>query len=371
MDTFVKPRVRGNAMTLESRWFTSQEVFEREQVRLFASRWICVGRVEQLPNAGDYFLVAICGESLILTRDKSGEVHAFYNVCRHRGTRMCTHDTGHLSGSIQCPYHGWTYALNGKLIAARNMNEVDGFDPSRFSLREAAVAHFEGFLFVNLSERPESFDRAFAPLLGRFSDWHIAELRTAQAITYELACNWKLVFLNYSECYHCPLVHPQLEKLSPSDSGRNDLSEGPFLGGYSEVRAPGVSLTTTGRTNRPPLGTVRGANLDRMYYYTIFPSMLLSLHPDYVMVHYVRPVSSGRTEVQCVWLFDPHTMREPDFDASDAVKFWDVTNRQDWHVNELTQLGMQSRAYTPGPYSNAEGLLSAFDAYYMDAMAEP
>jgi Rieske 2Fe-2S family protein len=176
------------------------------------------------------------------------------------------------------------------------------------------------------------------------------------------------VFLNYSECYHCPVVHPQLEKLSPSDSGRNDLSEGRFLGGYSVLRESAESLTTSGTRTRPAIGNVGGENLNRVYYYTIFPSMLLSLHPDYVMVHYVRPLAADRTHVVCDWLFDPKTIGDPAFDPSDAVDFWDMTNRQDWHVNELTQLGMGSRAYTPGPYANAEGLLSAFDAHYLSVM---
>jgi Rieske 2Fe-2S family protein len=124
----------------------------------------------------------------------------------------------------------------------------------------------------------------------------------------------------------------------------------------------------TGHSSRPPVGSVDGADLDRMYYYTIFPSLLLSLHPDYVMVHYAKPLAPDRTEVVCAFLFDPKTIAQPGFDPSDAVDFWDLTNRQDWHVNELTQLGLNSRAYSPGPYSNAEGLLSAFDRHYLSVM---
>ncbi len=369
MKTFAKPRVLENAMTPAARWFTSPEVFALEFQRIFASHWICVGRLEQLANGGDFFLAEVAGESLIVTKDKTGSVRAFYNVCRHRGSRMCTQDSGHFTGSIQCPYHAWTYGLDGTLIAARNMHEVAGFDRAQYPLKQARVATFEGFVFLNLDERAEPFESAFAPLAGRFADWDIGTLRTASTIAYDLACNWKLAFLNYSECYHCPLVHPQLDKLSPSDSGRNDLSEGPFLGGYSELRERGSSLTTTGSTTRPPVGSVRGDNLHRVYYYTIFPSMLLSLHPDYVMVHYVRPVAADRTQIVCAWLFQPNTMAQPGFDPADAVEFWDVTNRQDWRVNELTQLGMSSRAYASGPYSNAEGLLSAFDTHYMHVMA--
>lgn len=372
METFVRPSVISGATTLPSQWYVSPTVFAAERERVFACEWICVGREEQLAQAGDFFTAGVAGESLIVTRDAHQNVHAFFNVCRHRGTRICEAESGHFIGSIQCPYHAWTYGLDGALQAARNMAEVPGFDRAKYPLKEAACALWEGFIFVNLErsidDANSSFDRAFSPLVGRFAAWEIGGLRTARAIRYELQSNWKLVFMNYSECYHCPLVHPQLDKLSPSDSGRNDLTDGPFLGGYSEMRRPGTALTTTGTSSRPTLGRVAGADLDRSYYYTIFPSLLLSLHRDYVMVHYVRPLAPDRTEVICAWLFDEPTLRGPDFDPNDVVEFWDLTNRQDWHVNELTQLGVSSRAYSPGPYSNAEGLLSAFDRYYLGIM---
>ena len=370
MQTFVKPTVGSGAMTLASSWYVSPESFAAERERIFMRQWLCVGREEQIAKTGDFFTFEIAGENVIVTRDGGGVVHAFFNVCRHRGTRICEARSGRFHGSIQCPYHAWTYGLNGELKVARNMAEVSGFDRAAYPLKEANVGLWEGFIFIRLVEDATTFEQAFAPLAGRFDAWDIASLRTARHIRYELACNWKLVFMNYSECYHCPLVHPQLDKLSPSDSGRNDLSEGPFLGGYSELREPGTSLTTSGRTSRPPLPGVSGANLDRMYYYTLFPSLLLSTHPDYVMVHYAKPLAVDRTEVVCAWLFHPQTMASADFDPSDAVDFWDLTNRQDWHVNELTQLGLQSRAYSPGPYSNAEGLLSAFDRHYLRVMGE-
>jgi Rieske 2Fe-2S family protein len=375
MQTFRRPNVNAGAKTLEAPWYTSPEVYAREEERIFTREWLCVGREESVAKAGDFFTVDRAGENVIVTRDSSGVLHAFYNVCRHRGSRICEASSGHFQGSIQCPYHAWTYGLDGALKVARNMAEVPGFDRDDYPLKEAAVASWEGFVFVNLGRVSESgtaevvpFELAFAPLIGRFARWEIGELKTARSITYELACNWKLIFLNYSECYHCPLVHPQLDKLSPSDSGRNDLSEGPFLGGYSELRQPGTALTTTGHSSRPPLSGVDGAELDRVYYYTIFPSLLLSLHPDYVMVHYVKPLAADRTEVVCAFLFDPETIARSDFDPSDAVEFWDLTNRQDWQVNQLTQLGLRSRAYSPGPYSNAEGLLSAFDRHYLQVM---
>ncbi len=356
------------ATTLEGSYYTSDEVFARERAGIFARSWCCVAREEKLARPGDFVVVHIAEESLIVTRDRIGNIRAFFNVCRHRGTRICEATAGHFTASIQCPYHAWTYGLDGTLLAARNMQKVPGFSRADYPLHEAAVATFDGFVFVNLDPKAEPFSQLYAPLLERFARWHIGGLRTVREVHYDIAANWKLIFQNYSECYHCPLVHPQLDKLSPSDSGRNDLSEGPILGGFSELRHAGSSLTTSGVTTRPPVGTVGGEDANRVYYYTIFPTMLLSLHPDYVMVHYITPLSPTRTRVVCAWLFDPVVATRPGFDPSDAVDFWDLTNRQDWRVSELTQRGVASRAYTPGPYAQAEGLLAAFDRHYLNLL---
>jgi Rieske 2Fe-2S family protein len=370
LETFVKPRVEAGARTLDARWYLSSDVFAREQERFFARGWSCVGREEQLAVPGDYFLADVARESIIVTRDAHGVIRAHFNVCRHRGTRMCTESTGRFSGAIQCPYHAWTYGLDGTLQAARNMQAVSGFARSDYPLVSASVATYGGFIFVSPAADPEPFEELYAALLVRFGDWNLGNTRVARTVNYELDCNWKLIFQNYSECYHCPLVHPQLDKLSPSDSGRNDLDAGPILGGYSELRANGMSLTMTGRTSRQPLPGVRGPDLQRSYYYTIFPGLLLSLHPDYVMVHRVKPLAPNRTAVTCQWLFDSATLAAPDFDPSDAVDFWDLTNRQDWRVNELTHAGIESRAYRSGPYADQEGLLAAFDRYYLGRMTD-
>ena len=368
MDAFVKARVEAGASTLEGRWYCSPEVFAAEQERIFAQGWVCVGRVERIPAPGDFFTVDIAGESIIVVRAGDGGVHAFYNVCRHRGTQLCSRDEGRFTGTIQCPYHAWTYALDGTLLAARTMTDVGGFDRTEYPLHRAAAAELHGFIFVSLARNPEPLERSHAALAGRFGAWRLAELRTARTIVYEVACNWKLIFQNYSECYHCPLIHPQLDRLSPSDSGRNDLVEGAILGGYSELRKPGGSLTRSGVTARPPIRGLAPADRDRVYYYTVVPSLLLSLHPDYAMAHLVRPLAPDRTAISCAWLFEPETIAAAGFDPSDAVEFWDLTNRQDWTVCELTQRGVASRAYVPGPYANAEGLLAAFDRHYLALM---
>lgn len=364
METFVKASVPTSARTLEQRWYVSDSVFSQERERIFSRSWICAGRASEIARPGQFVTTDVAGESLIVTRDGAGKMHAFYNVCRHRGTRLCTEASGSFKGSIQCPYHAWTYGLDGSLMVARNMDDVEGFDRAQFPLREAHVAQWNGFIFVAV-DPAEHFETAFSALLQRFDAWRIGELQSRRSMRYDVACNWKLVFQNYSECYHCPVIHPQLERLSPSESGRNDLASGPFLGGYSDLRESSGSLTTSGTTARKSLPGVRDADRSRVYYYTIFPSLLLSLHPDYVMAHYVTPVGVDRTHIVCDWLF---AADETVFD--DAVDFWDVTNRQDWRVSELTQRGVRSRAYEPGPYAQAEGLLYAFDRHYLKAMGE-
>ena len=365
MRVFKRVELHGEARTLPAKYYTSEDIFAAEKQRIFGRDWLFVGRADEIPASGDYFLAELFGESLIVVRGADAKIRALYNVCRHRGTKMCETERGKFSGAVQCPYHAWTYGLDGRLLAARNMQETPGFDRAQWPLAQAPVALWEGCIFISLDQQPGAFEAAFAPLIGRFAKWHIEELRSAKKIEYDLHCNWKLVAQNYSECYHCPVIHPQLDKLSPWDSGRNDLGEGPFLGGFMTMRAPGGSMTLDGHTSRPPVGDVAGEELDRVYYYSIFPSMLLSLHPDYVMIHKLVPTAVDRVHIACEWLFDPKTMSRPDFDPSDAIGFWDMTNRQDWKVCELSHAGIGSRAYVPGPYSSNEGILQAFDRHYL------
>jgi Rieske 2Fe-2S family protein len=187
------------------------------------------------------------------------------------------------------------------------------------------------------------------------------DLRLGHRITYDVKANWKLIIQNYNECLHCPNLHPALNKLSHYLSGENEPLQSAYMGGRMDLR-PGVeTLTMTGKCERAPLPGLSPEDTRRVYYYAIFPNMLLSLHPDYMMVHTLWPVAPDRTINICEWHFHPAEMARPGFSPDDAVEFWDLTNRQDWHVCELSQAGISSRAYTPGPYSNREDLLYAFD----------
>ena len=359
-----------NARTLPRRYYVSPEVFHEEGEKIFTQRWLCAGREDRIPSPGDYFLQAVGNESIIILRDRTGALRAYYNVCRHRGTRLCEEHSGQFSETIQCPYHAWTYALDGRLIGAPSSADIEGFAKADYPLYSVAIQSWEGFLFINLAPEPEPFAKAFQRLLGRFSRFNLPNLANARTIEYEVRANWKLLFQNYSECYHCGPVHPPLAKLTPPTSGENDLTDGPFTGGFMVINEGHQSLTMTGRSCGLMVGDLPQEDLNRVYYYAIFPNMLLSLHPDYVMYHTLWPEAPDRTRIFCSWLFHPDTLTDPSWDPEDGIQFWDMTNRQDWHICEQSQLGVQSRAYQPGPYSKRESLSVQFDREVLRALGQ-
>ena len=356
------------ARTLGREYHTSAEIFAREMDRIFPSRWLCVGREDQIAEPGEFVVQEVGSESLIILRDRSGVVRAFFNVCRHRGTRICEAAAGRFRDTIQCPYHAWTYATDGRLVGAPHMHEVEGFDKHAYALHPASLARWHGFLFLNLSSTPPPLEEALAPLQGRFDRFQLATLARAKRIDYEVAANWKLIFQNYNECLHCPTIHPELSRLLPYTSGANDLVEGPYLGGHMLIAPPHQSVTVTGAACGLPLGVLSGDELQRAYYYTIFPNLMLSLHPDYVVYYRVWPLAPNRTAVSCEWLLHPDSAAREGLSPDGAIEFWDTTNRQDWHISELSQKGIASRVYAPGPYSPRESISAAWDRAYLQAL---
>ena len=368
LEKAMEPYAAG-AKSLPQKYFVSPDIFTKEQAEIFSKEWLLVGHQSQIPDAGDFIVQRVNHESLFVIRDRGAKIHGFFNVCRHRGSRLIEDNCGNRA-AIQCPYHAWIYGLDGRLIGAPHMDEVPGFEKADYPLHEVNLGIWEGFIFVNLrdasAERGDySLEHWFAPLSGKFSHWNMSILQPAKRIEYDVRANWKLMFENYSECYHCPGVHPQLQKVSPYDSAKNDLREGPFLGGFMKIN-PGKSLTMSGNACAAFVGKIE--NLQQVFYYSIFPNMLLSLHPEYVMVHQLWPQSPERTLIVCDWFFHPEAFKRSNFNPEDAVEFWDMVNRQDWHVCELSQQGISSRAYDPGPYSARESIPAAWDEYYLRQM---
>ena len=356
------------ARTLPGAYYTSEAIFAEEQDRLFGRHWICVGRADRLATPGDYFVREIAGESLIILRDRSGTLRAFFNVCRHRGTRLCSEAAGHFSETIQCQYHAWTYSIDGRCIGAPHMGEAAGFQKADYPLHQARIEEWEGFLFVSLDPGTAPFAESHAPVLTRFARFGLAGLRVGHRVSYDVKTNWKLVFQNYNECLHCPIIHPELSARMPYQSGANDLTEGPFLGGYMVISEPAVSVTMSGRGVGAPIAELPEADRRRAFYYSLQPNLLLSIQPDYVNYYMIWPIAVGLTRVESEWLFHPDAFGRENFNPQDAIEFWDVTNRQDWRITEESFAGIRSRRYAPGPYSPRESIPAAWDRAYLESM---
>jgi Rieske 2Fe-2S family protein len=354
--------------TLPGRYFTDPAIFREEMELIYCDSWVWIGRAENVANTGEYFVRDVAGESIIMTRDSSAELRALYNVCRHRGTRMCMDAGGMFSGRIQCPYHGWTYSLDGRLLGAPHMDDPT-FRLQDYPLRSVHTALWDGHIFVHLGNNPRPLGDQLGDLPGKFRNWRMQDLRLHKRIVYEVNANWKLLILNYNECLHCPLLHPALNRLTDYLAADNESPASGYIGGSMGFRPGAETMSTDGARRREYLPQLTENERKLVAYYAIYPNLLLSLHPDYMMVHSLWPASVDRTKIICEWYFDLTEMSRPNFIADDAIDFWDKTNREDWAISEQSQLGVRSRAYAPGPYSLREGLLHAFDRYILDRIS--
>jgi Rieske 2Fe-2S family protein len=347
-------------LTLPRRFYADPEFYRRELERFYFNRWICAGRADQIPNPGDYFTRTLGDESVIVARDRSGDVHALFNVCRHRGTRLCEETQGHFADRIQCPYHSWTYDLAGQLLSAPHM--PPGFCKEEYPLHRAGCQIWEGHIFVLLRPAAPALPAYPAlPALPDFSAWRMADLRLGRRIVYDVRANWKLIVLNFNECLHCPNLHPALNRLHHYLAAENVAPTPWYCGGAMGFRDGVETMSVDGKRPRAYLPGLSEKQCQQVEYYAIYPNLLLSLHPDYVMTHTMWPRAHDRTEIICEWHFHPDELARPDAQIDDAVEFWDVTNREDWWISEQSQAGIQSRVYQPGPYSDREELLWSFD----------
>jgi glycine betaine catabolism A len=357
--------------------FTDAAVLDWEVEALFAGAWICAGHVSALARPGDYLARELGAESVFAIAGNDGEVRAFFNVCRHRGARIFEQPQGRARARIRCPYHAWSYGFDGGLIGTRHTEGLEGFDPSCNSLVPVAVEVVGGLVMVSLADDPPSVAGHVGELAAWLDRYSLGRLEPGGRREYVVESNWKAIAENYNECLHCPGVHPELNALSDYASGEAVEGAGAWCGGSMTLNEGTETMGRDGGRNgsRPPITGVDPAELGHVYYFVLFPNALVSLHPDYVMLHTLWPREPGRTDVACEWLFEPETIAAPGFDPSDAIDFWDQVNREDWHVCELAQKGMRSRGYTAGRYTTHEGDVHNFDAMvaerYLSALAAP
>jgi Rieske 2Fe-2S family protein len=364
----------GLAPSLESRYYVDPAIYARERERFFYAKWLCAGRVEEWAEPGEYALRDVAGESILVVRDKAGAIHAFYNVCRHRGTVLCETSTGRFpKHGITCPYHAWTYGFDGRLQGTPYMVRVPDFQKPDFPLYPVHVAVWGGFVWLNLAKDPPPLRAELGSLWTHFERYDLESLRRAHRLEYDVRCNWKLLVENFGECYHCPTIHPELNRGTPYLGGGSARIEGESAwrgGAWMDLADGFATLTIRGEARRPTFAGIAPEDARRVYYNTIYPGMFLSLHPDYVLTHTLWPAGVDRTRIVCEWLFAPEAMAAPGFDPGDAVEFWDVTNRQDWHVCELAQRGNRSRAHVQGVHVGQEAGPQYFNRFYLRAMGD-
>lgn len=356
------------ARTLPGEVYWSPDVLAIEQRGLFSREWLCVGRAADIPDSGDWFTKEIAGNSIIVMRGADGAIRAFHNICRHRGSRLLEAEKGCGLSRILCPYHAWSYNLDGSIHTAPRMGE--DFRKTEFPLVAVRIGFHEGFIFLNLDEKARPLENYLEDLpdLKRF---RIPELVCGKRIEYDVAANWKIICENYSECYHCAGAHPQLARISdqiPRSAGEQEMGEC-FNGGPMILRDGIETMSMSGRSTLPIIPGLTLADCRLVHYYVLYPNMLLSPHPDYVLVHTAWPVAPDRTHVICEWLFTKEAVESKDFDPSDVVEFWDMTNRQDWALCERVQASASSPGFRQGPYQSSEDCVHTYDKWYADKLA--
>jgi glycine betaine catabolism A len=347
----------GEGTMLPAEAYTSEAVFAWEQRHFFAGTWACLGRTEQLCTADARQRAVTVGDvPVLLSWDASGTLAAFANTCRHRGHELLGEGATSSHKAVVCPYHAWSYRLDGSLIVAPGFEEVASFDPTAHGLVRLPLEVWHGWVFVNATATAAPFADHVGGLGSLVGPYAPELLVRGASHDYVVAANWKVVTENYHECYHCPLIHPELCDVSPPASGENFDLPGAWVGGSMDLRDGADTMSLDGRSGGR---NIDGVDPRQVLYLGLFPNLLISAHPDYVMTHRMTPLAPGRTHVECAWYFLPDGDGVAP-DASYAVDFWDRTNRQDWGACESVQRGLASPHFRPGPLAPNEDAVHQF-----------
>ena len=364
--------------SLPSDWYTNDKVFCIEREHIYSKEWICAGREEYLPAIGDHKVLEIAGESVIVVRNESDKLRAFYNVCRHRGAQLCSTESdshgiklkgGVINGKIiACPYHAWSYNLDGNLINTPHLNTTEGFTHKNHALYPVGCEVWGGFFFLNLTpEQAPDFDASISMFAERYRRYALENLITGKVINYSVDANWKVLCENYNECYHCGPVHPELCELVPAfrERGGADLD---WENGVAH--RPGAdTFSFSGKSKLTIFENLNEEELDRHKGDLIYPNLFLSFAKDHVASFTLRPVSVDKTEVVCEFLFHPNEANQPEARFADVVEFWDLVNKQDWTICSRVQRGLSSRVHEYGCFSPMEDYNLDIRRYVEDRIA--
>ena len=385
--------------SFEREFYCSDEVFAADMEQVVGRKWTMAGHVDRVRQRGDYFLFKIGDEQIIIIRENETSIRAYFNVCRHRGSLLCTEDSGHKT-RLTCPYHAWTYGLDGALVAARLMPE--DFAKQDNGLLACHVRVFFGLIFINLSVgEPDDFDATFGDL-APFLDFHgFADAKIAHMASYPTTANWKLVVENFVECYHCQPAHPEFCSLHPPEA-IVALGAGPSSGPADAVAqyqpvleawekhaaALGRPIGTiddgpesshlrlliqrtlregfeTETEDGAPASSLMGKRLGwdqgRMHL-SFTPVSHIVADNDFAILFFFTPRGPMATDVDLIWLVDG---KARDYDVDRMIWAWDATTRQDKVITEHNQAGILSSRYRPGRYSDQERRVITFQQWYL------
>jgi len=377
--------------TLDQPFYADPQIYRRDIERIFLYGWLYVGHASQIPEAGDFFRFEVAEESVIVVRDRDGEIHALVNVCRHRGSRVCWEARGK-ARTFVCPYHGWAYGLDGTLRSARLM--PDDFDKSQYGLRAINVEIFHGFIFISFAETPPNFDAVRRDLDARLAPFRMDRTKVAASEVYRIDANWKLAVENFLECYHCAPAHPEFSRGHGIKLPRSQLAD---LQAALEPRAEAAGLSTdtidespskdrlsgplyfydryplfegyvTGSEDGEPLAPLLGdiAEFDGgASNLQIGPATYFLAYSDHVVVYRFTPRALQETDCEIVWLVREDAEAGKDYDLDRLTWLWHVTTEADKAIIEHNQEGVNSRYYQPGPYAPMEHFAISYLDWYL------
>ena len=346
--------------TLPSSWYYDPAHHARELAAIWYRQWVYLCRAQTLPEARSFRTFTIGNQPLLVVRDEAGELRAFYNTCRHRGAQLCSEPQGRLpAAGITCPYHAWTYRLNGELARVTAAGRPHHLDVAHTALYCIPLKVWRGFVYVNLAGADVAFSDNFNAHTEQFANWPLEELVIGHQLTKRISCNWKVFWENYNECLHCPSVHPALSSLVPIYKRgimepRDDpswpthqASEDPLYRGG--LRRGAQTWSVDGRSLGHEFARLTAEERRLGYHYmTSLPSHYLVLHVDHVRCSRLLPIGPEETELSIEWLFPRQTLEDPSVDIMRACAFSAEVMGQDASVCELAQRGLRAAPHAHG-----------------------
>ncbi len=397
IDELIRRHTPGHALRRE--FYSDPRIFERDMERILLRHWFCAAHAASLPRPGDFVLAELGSESVIVVRTHEGAIRAFVNVCRHRGSRICTSRSGRAAaGRFTCPYHAWTYDLSGRLVGTREMPA--SFDAGRFGLKSLAVREVEGLVFTTFADEPLDFEPAAQALAqsARVHGW--ARAKVAHRELYSINANWKLAIENYMECYHCQPAHPEFARrhvyARPAGQGaeleregrRRAEALGIFIADvdqygcaaqagsesvsvFRSVLADGVASATQ---DDAPIARLMGdfpAHDGNSTYFDIGPLSDFLAYADHGVIYRFIPRAVQHTEMEVIWLVHEDAVEGVDYEVPRLTWLWKTTSAEDKKIVELNQAGVNSRYFEPGPYSLQESYARRFVDWYLAELGAP